>query len=136
MSGNGSGNGKKPSVKNMVKAIENTVYAGQKRPLVRQDTAITPYPKTSRLSIPPPSTNYSPAVRVVGITPGGTPGEESTKTIFSYTGTNGQIPLNPSKIIKTINFGTEKVTGGRRNNKSKRRQTKKQIKRRRQTRRR
>jgi hypothetical protein len=137
MSGNGSANSKNLSVKNMVKKIENKISAGQKRPLplIRQNTNLgTPAIKRSRLPVPPPSTNYSPAVRVVGITPGGTPGEESTKTIFSYTGQQGQIPLNPSRIIKTLNFNEEERVskGGRRS----KRRTKKQSKRRRQTRRR
>jgi hypothetical protein len=104
---------------------------------------------------PPSPQRYSPATRVVGITPGGTPGNgPSKKTIFTVAGKPGQKPYNRSNFIKSLTFSAEEMedvvvpgvtrghigtneeeanqSGGRR---SKRRQTKKQIKKRRRTRR-
>uniref|UniRef100_A0A6C0APN0 Uncharacterized protein n=1 Tax=viral metagenome TaxID=1070528 RepID=A0A6C0APN0_9ZZZZ len=103
----------------------------------------------------PSPQKYSPATRVVGITPGGTPGNgPSKKTIFTAAGNLGQKPVNRN-FVKSLTFsgvemkgvvvpgvtrghiGTNEEeaanqSGGRR---SKRRQTKKQIKKRRRTRR-
>ena len=142
-----SGNG--PSVKKMVKNIENTV-SGKKRTISGKVIAATPYPTTSRISVPPPSTEYS-AAKPFGIT-SPREGEENVETpISAFAGSVGRPVTRVGNILgttaKSLNFSNEGmnkihasgtinpgiVEGGRR---SKRRQTKKQSKRRRQTRRR
>ena len=148
MSGNGSG--KRQSVKNMVKNIESTV-SGKKRNVRGQVIAVTPYPITSRISVPPPSTEYS-AAKPFGIT-SPREGEENVETpISAFAGSVGRPVTRVGNILgttaKSLNFSNEGmnkihasgtinpgiVEGGRRS--KRKRQTKKQIKRRRQTRRR
>ena len=59
----------------------------------------------------PSPQQYSPATRVVGITPGGTPGNgPSKKTIFTAAGNLGQKPVNRN-FVKSLTFSEEEMKG-------------------------